>query len=66
MGEARKRTDERSRNAASFRRWMAQVDAKVIEQKGLSVYHLPQCEFREWHDGGMPVGEAAGRAIRQS
>ena len=46
----------------SFESWMASVD-KLVGYRGLSVYDLPDCCYRDWFDDRVRPIRAANRAL---
>jgi len=49
-----------------YERWMDFVDNHVQRTVGCSVYDLPDCPFRIWHDDGMSPLEAASEALKEA
>lgn len=54
------RSDERS-----FEQWFRAVD-KFVGYRGLSVYDLPDCCYRDWYDNRLRPIRAANRALRNA
>ena len=50
----------------AFVAWMAVVDVEVWARGGVSVYDLPDCFYRDWHDEGASPVEAANWALKEA
>lgn len=46
----------------TFEQWMERVDASSFYYAGLSVYDLPDCNFRDWYEDEVSPGRAARMA----
>jgi hypothetical protein len=46
----------------SFEQWMQAVD-RLVGYRGLSVYDLPDCCYRDWYDNRLRPIRAANRAL---
>ena len=49
----------------SFGEWMSAVD-QCVGLRGLSVYDLPDCLFRDWYDNRLRPIHAANRALKRA
>ena len=49
----------------SFEGWMRAVD-KLVGYRGLSVYDLPDCCYRDWYDNRLRPIRAANRALKNA
>jgi hypothetical protein len=50
----------------TYKDWEKEVDNKVWEIMGCSVYDLPDCCFADWFEDGLSACQAAKKAIRYS
>ena len=48
-----------------FEDWMRAVD-KLVGYRGLSVYDLPDCCYRDWYDNRLRPIRAANRALKNA
>ena len=49
----------------SFEEWMAKAD-RAVGLKGLSIYDLPDMDYRTMYDEGMSPKAAARKALRNA
>jgi hypothetical protein len=49
----------------SFADWMQAVD-RFVYFRGVSVYDLPDCPFRDWYDERIRPIHAANKALRRA
>jgi hypothetical protein len=50
----------------TFEQWMRAVDNAVSRIAMVSVYDLPDCDFRSWYEDGVKPVTAARRALRSA
>lgn len=50
----------------TFRHWMARVEQWRYRAAGISVYDLPDCDYRTWYDERLRPIRAANRALRRA
>lgn len=50
----------------TFEQWMARVDGTLRKLRGLSVYDLPDCNFRDWYDARLRPIRACNRALKSA
>lgn len=51
---------------SAFAIWMDRVDRIVWSRAGVSIYDLPDCPFRDWHDDERTAREAAEEALENA
>jgi len=49
----------------TFEQWMSRVD-KFVGYRGLSVYDLPDCNYKAWYDRRVRPIRAANRALKNA
>jgi hypothetical protein len=49
-------------DTSTFDEWMARID-RLVYLRGLSVYDLPDCPFRDWYDKRVRPIRAANKAL---
>ena len=52
-------------DSRSFEEWMTEVD-RLVWFRGLSVYDLPDCCYRDWYDDRVRPIRAANRALKNA
>lgn len=50
----------------TFETWMRATDAAVLAKVGMSVYDLPDINFRDRYENGDTANSAANAAIREA
>lgn len=51
---------------STFDEWMKRVDIILYRTRGVSVYDLPDCTFRDWYDARVRPIRAANKALRNA
>ena len=49
-----------------FDEWMAALDRRLWKYRGLSIYDLPDCQYRNWYDARLKPAFAINRALRNA
>jgi len=49
----------------SFREWMIQVDGHCWATAGVSIHDLPDKQFRDMYEDGVPPSECAEEALEE-
>lgn len=53
--------------AAPFETWMRMVDTRIRALAwGMTSMDLPDMDWREWYDSGVPVRDAADMALEEA
>jgi len=50
----------------TFEEWMAALDRILWKYRGLSIYDLPDCQYRNWFDSRLKPAFAINRALRNA
>jgi len=50
----------------SFEQWMNRIDLLMWKHRGVSIYDLEDCPFRDWYDDRIRPVRAANRALKRA
>ena len=48
----------------SFEEWMRKIDALLLYCRGIRLYDLPDCPYRDWYDDRLRPIRAANKALK--